>query len=85
MIPLWMNLRVRSAKTDIRLGVPLFLLWLLLLPFILLAAPFALVACLIFRFNPLSRIRAIWGLLTASPGTHVDVAAPNARVFLHLY
>ena len=85
MIPLWMSLHVRSLTSNIRLGIPLFLLWLLLLPLVLLAAPFALLACLIFRVNPLPRLSAIWGVLTASPGTHVEVAAPRARVFLHLY
>ncbi len=85
MIPLWISLHVRSVKTNIRLGLPLFLLWLLLLPIAVLLAPFALIACLIRRFNPWPRIAAGWGVLTALSGTHVDVAAANARVFIDVY
>lgn len=85
MIPLWMSLHVRLAKSNIRLGLPLFLLWLLLLPIAVLLAPFALIACLILHFNPVPRIAAGWGVLAALSGTHVDVAAPNARVFIHVY
>ena len=85
MIPLWMSLHVRSVKTNIRLGLPLFLLWLLLLPIAVLLAPLGLIVCLILRFNPLPRLVAGWCVLSAVPGTHVDVAAPNARVFIHVY
>jgi hypothetical protein len=84
MIPLWISLHVRSVKTNIRLGLPLFLLWLLLLPIGLLLALLGLIACLILRVNPLPRLVAGWGVLSALSGTHVDVAAPNARVFIHV-
>ncbi len=86
MIPLWISLRVRSDKrTNIRLGLPLFLLWLLLLPLLVLLAPFALVACLVMRFNPLRHVAAGWSVLSAMRGTRVDVEAPGALVFIHVY
>jgi hypothetical protein len=87
MIPLWISLRVRSGKraTIHRLGLPLFLLWLLLLPLLVLLAPFALVACLVMRFNPLRHVAAGWSVLSAMRGTRVDVEAPGALVFIHVY
>ena len=85
MIPLWISLHVRSIKTNLRFGLPLFLLWLLLLPIVLLLAPFALTACLIRHVSPWPCLVAGWSVLSAISGTHVDVAAANARVFIHVY
>lgn len=86
MIPLWASLRLRRADGRMfRLGLPLFLLWLLLLPFALLLAPIALVACLLSRINPLSACAGLWNVASASRGTHIDVVAPRARFLFHLY
>lgn len=85
MIPLWISLHVRSVKTNIRLGLPLFLLWLILLPIAVVLAPLGLIACLLLRFNPFPRLAAGWSVLSAVSGTYVDIAATNARVFIHVY
>lgn len=86
MIPLWMSLHVRNDRgTNIRLGLPLFLVWLLLLPFAILAAPVLLVIGLFGRLRPLRIMAAGWCALSAMRGTLVDVEAPDARVFIHVY
>lgn len=86
MIPLWASLHLRRPDGRMfRLGLPLFLVWLLLLPLALLLAPIALVACLLSRINPLSAFAGLWSVASASRGTHIDVVAPKARVFFHLY
>ena len=48
MIPLLMRIHiVEGGKKKVRLVLPLFILWLLLLPFILLLTPFILLAALV--------------------------------------
>jgi len=86
MIPLWMSLAVRTPKgTTIRLGLPLFLVWLVALPSAVLLAPVALVACALMRLNPLLPIAALWGLLRGMRGTHVEIDGPHSFVFMHVY
>ncbi|HEY0281197.1 MAG TPA: hypothetical protein VGC27_01080 [Rhizomicrobium sp.] len=86
MIPLWMSFHLRTPRgTSLRLGLPLFLIWLLLLPLAIVIAPFALIACVLLRFSPLGCIAFIWGLLSAARGTHLEIEAPDGAVFLHLY
>ncbi|MBU6296884.1 MAG: hypothetical protein KGJ79_04950 [Alphaproteobacteria bacterium] len=86
MIPLMMILRVRTNRGHfVRLWLPLFLLWLLVLPLLVLLAPFYLAFCIIARVNPLRWIAALWALLSATAGTHIEVDTPHACVFMHVY
>ena len=86
MLPLVMDLRVRTdVGHRIRLWLPLFLLWLLALPLLILLLPFYVVACFVMRVNPLSGIRAFWNLLSAVRGTHIEVDNARTFVFMHVY
>jgi len=86
MIPLWMSYHMRTTRgTALKLGLPLFLIWLLLLPLAAVIAPFALIACLLTRCNPLFCMGLVWNLLGAVRGTHVEFEAPDSAVTLHLY
>ncbi len=69
---------------NFRLWIPLFLLWLLLLPFALLALPVFLVVCLISRVNPLEAIATFWHILTALKDTHIEVDNRNALVLIQI-
>ena len=58
-------------------GVPFVLLLVLL-------APLVLVASLAVRVSPFEVFPALWRLLTALRGTHVEVAGSRRSVLLHI-
>lgn len=53
--------------------VPLFPLWLLFWPALLLALPLILVVCLLLEVDPVDAIAGIWRFSSALKGTHVEV------------
>ena len=76
--------RVEDGKgTKIRLWVPLILLWLLL-PLVILIAPFFVTFCLIKGVNPLSATCALLGLWNGLSGTHIEVRSAETNVFVHV-
>jgi len=85
MPPMVMILRVKTAKTSVRLWLPIFLLWLLVLPLLVVALPIVVVVCLAMRLDPFRIIAAYWRLLNAVCGTHIEVDTPRATVFMHVY
>ena len=86
MIPLVMVLRVHTVKgRGVRLWLPLFLLWLLVLPLLILLLPFYLAFCAVVRVDALRGIAACWSVLSATSGTHIEVDTPRAFVFMHVY
>lgn len=87
MIPMVAVLRVeRPQQRRIRLWLPLFLLWLLALPLLVVALPVAAVILIAYRRNPLRLFAAYWQVLSAIPGTHLEVSGRRGRsVFMHVY
>jgi hypothetical protein len=85
--PLAASIRVqpRGWAFPIRLWLPLFLFWLLLIPLLLLMLPLFLIACVIFGFRFWKSLAAIFGVVAATRGTHVEVEKPSANVFIKLY
>ena len=85
--PLIARVRVRSGAFRLRLWVPLFLLWLLLVallaPVLLLAAVVALFAPPRWRFGPAAR--GVCLALCETRGTCVDVESPRGHVFIALH
>jgi hypothetical protein len=76
-----MTVRLRPGNgRPFALRLPLFLLWLLLLPFAAVLAPVALGWCMAKRINPIQAAGAVWALLGASRGTAVDVEHPDAGI-----
>ena len=67
----------------ITVGVPFVLLLFLLSPLVVLA-PFAFIACLIVRIDPIEAGRLLWRVLVALRGTHVEVAQRNRSVLVHI-
>ncbi len=53
--------------------IPMFFLWLLLLPLALLLAPLVFVACLVQEINPFRAFAAFWRTLTALRGTEFEL------------
>jgi hypothetical protein len=84
MIPLFAAIQLNGRRCS-QLLLPLFLLWLLLLPFLLLALPF-LVLFAIFIPVPVWRgSRAVLALLGAMRGTRVEISAPGRLLSQHVW
>lgn len=75
----------RPPRRRIRLWLPLFLVWLLLLPFVPVLLPVYLVVCIVMEIRPLRTLGALFGVLGGLAGTHVEVDNPRANVFIHVY
>ena len=85
MIPMYATLRIgRGGRPGIPLWIPLFLVWLLLLPFLLLAAPVASMACLGAHVNPYRAWRVLWGLLDGVRGARVEAVNRHFSVFVRV-
>lgn len=89
MIPLAAVVAVRPGGTssDRRLWipVPLFLVWLLALPFLVLALPIFFIACLASRVNPFRALWILWQLLCALSTTRVSVEHRAASILVHIF
>lgn len=79
MIPLNSTLRFRNQR-GFHMWIPLFLVWLLLLPFALLMLPLIFIGCLVFAVNPFRAIAAFWRLVAALKGTNIEVDQPDCYV-----
>ncbi len=64
----------------LRLWVPLFLLWILLLPIVIVLSPFIFIACLVCRVNPFQACAISWQILSALRETNVEVAHRTASI-----
>ena len=86
MIPLVgiVSVNHRPHSRSFRLWIPLFLLWLLLLPLAVLAFPVLLIVCLISRVNPFEAIATFWHILAALKDTHIEVDNRNALVLVRI-
>ena len=85
MIPLVavVGLRNQDSRT-FRLWIPLFLVWLLLLPVGLLLSPFIFIACLVCRVNPFRGVAVTWQILNALADTNVQVEHRTAGFSFHI-
>ena len=77
------SLRNQESRT-FRLWIPLFLIWLLLLPLAVLLSPFVFIACLVCRVNPFRGVAVIWQILTALTDTNIEVEHRSAGVSFHI-
>jgi hypothetical protein len=80
-----MHVRLAGWRRGIRLWVPLFLFWLLLLPLLILLLPFLFVGALIMGINLWRSLKALNALLAATRGTHVEVANRDTNFFIRLH
>jgi hypothetical protein len=83
MIPQLVTARYR--RTDgrwLRLYVPVLPVLLVLSPLLLLAAVGALVACRLFRVNPVGALRGLGRLLWALPGTRFELEDGSTAVLV---
>jgi len=85
MIPLIATVRIKPRRgRSIRLWLPLFLIWFLLVVLGVLLSPIIVIACLIAGLNPFT---AVWGLIRvflALAGTEIEIQAPDALVLVRV-
>ena len=89
MIPLAAVVAVRRGRSSsgfrFWIPVPLVLVWLLALPFLVLALPIFFIACLASRVNPFRALWILWQLLCALSTTRVSVEHRAASILVHIF
>jgi len=75
----------RSSNRRFWIPVPLFLVWLLALPFVVLALPIFVIACPASRVDPFRALQVLWQLLCALRKTHVSVEHREASILVHIF
>jgi hypothetical protein len=77
------SLRNRESHT-FRLWIPLFLMWLLLIPLCTLLSPFIFIGFLVCRVNPFRGVAVLWQILTALADTKLEVEHRSAGLSFHI-
>ncbi|HYM77499.1 MAG TPA: hypothetical protein VE377_16125 [Candidatus Dormibacteraeota bacterium] len=77
------SLRNQESRT-FRLWIPLFLIWLVLLPLAVLLSPLIFVACLFCRVNPFRGVAWMWQILNALTDTNIEVEHRSAGMSFHI-
>jgi uncharacterized membrane protein len=77
------SLRNQQSRT-FRLWIPLFLIWLLLLPLAVLISPFVFLASLFCRVNPVRGVAVMWQIMNALTDTNIDVENRSAGMSFHI-
>lgn len=77
------SLRNQESRT-FRLWIPLFLVWILLLPLAVVLSPFIFLACLICRVNPFRGVAVLWQILNALADTELEVEHRSAGMSFHI-
>jgi len=78
------SLRDQDSRT-FRLWIPLFLIWLIVLPVAILLVPFIFLGCLICRVNPFRGVQVMWQILTALTDTELEVEHRSAGMSFHIF
>jgi hypothetical protein len=85
MIPMLADLRIHSPRRRFALmGIPLFLLWILLLPVALLLLPVLFIVCLAVRISFFQLLAGLWRLLSSLRDTHVEIKDGQHSVLVHI-
>jgi len=77
------SLRNHESRT-FRLWIPLFLMWLLLVPLGILLSPFIFIGFLACRVNPFHGVAVLWQILTALADTKLEVEHRSAGLSFHI-
>jgi len=92
MIPLLARLRFgwpRRGGSTPWIPIPLFLVWLLLLPLLLpvcvVALPILFVVCRANRIDLIRLLRGIWSVLASLARTQVEIQGPQASFGIELF
>ena len=82
MIPLVAIIRIRDEERGRRLflWIPLFLIWLLLLPFVPLLVFVLLIICAAKEIDPIRALHVGFDFVAAFAGTQIEVESRKSRV-----
>jgi len=78
------SLRNQESRT-FRLWIPLFLMWLLLVPLGILLSPFIFIGFLVCRVNPFRGVAVLWQILSALADTRLEVEHRTAGLSFHIF
>jgi len=85
MIPFVAVVSLRNQESHtFRLWIPLFLMWLLLVPLGILLSPFIFLGFLVCRVNPFRGVAVLWQILTALADTKLEVEHRSAGLSFHI-
>ena len=86
MIPLTavIDIRNKRGRGFHIWSMPLFLVWILLLPVALLLLPLFIVICALGQVNPLRALSVFWRILASLKGTHVEVEDSDRSILIHI-
>lgn len=85
MIPLFLTVRILAGGArPIRVWLPLVLIWILLAPLLVIIVPVIMILGAVAGMNPFSALSRLGAVFCALSGTHVEVQAPDASVFVHI-
>ena len=77
------NETAATPRRRFRLGIPILLIWVLVLPFVLLLAPLVFAACLAAKVDPFRGVAVYWQIFDALRGLRVEVEDPEARIRIY--
>jgi len=77
------SLRNQESRT-FRFWIPLFLIWLLLLPLAVVLSPFIFIGCLLCHVSPFRGVAVIWQILNALTDTNIEVEHRSAGMSFHI-
>jgi len=85
MIPFVAVVSLRNQKSrTFRLWIPVFLMWIFLVPLGILLSPFIFIGFLICRVNPFRGVAVLWQILTALSDTQLEVEHRSAGLSFHI-
>jgi len=83
MMPQLITVRVRPRhRREFRLWVPVLPVLLVLSPLLVLGALVGMVVCAAYRVDPVRALAAVWRLLCATRGTHINVEDGRSAVLV---
>lgn len=85
MIPLIATVDWRTkAGSEVRLWLPLFLIWLILLPLFVLLVPIVAIVAWTQDVPPFRALSRMWGILAGLRGLNAEIAHPKQAVFIRI-
>jgi hypothetical protein len=85
MIPMLLRVRIHTRKGErLRLWLPLFLVWLLVLLFSPLLLLVLVVGALVARLRPWAMLKSCWEIVNSLRGLDVDVQSDEADVLVQV-
>ena len=84
MIPLVATVQISRKRSHGYIGIPLIPLWILLLPVVIVIAPFALLALRIAGVRPFETVANVWRVFTSLRGTHVEIVDRQQGILIDI-